>query len=398
MIDIVGPLPDSYGYKYLLTSICRSTRYLQATPMTEATSSAAASAFLHHWVSIFGVPSQVTSDNGASFLANLWKDMMTRLNIKVQYSASYRPQSIGLLERQHRSIKDSLKAAIVEMGEKYQNKWLDYLPFVLLGRRVAHQPDIGASSSEMCFGTNVRIPGQLLMDPGEIEDEETLQSLLQDVRQKTLRPISQPSRHNKQEPLLPGIPADAKFAYTKQHQTTGLQPPYEGPFKIAEKLSRSTVKLEVGIFKDGRKRYEIRHANDLKFAHPKSLAAPILRPQVGRPSNVGTSDLGETPNTTDVIQNQFPEPPVENKQPVEVDGKSRSSSHATSNRAVHEPPSENQPGKIQTSNRLPARSTRNPNPLYVDAIQTRPARAWSASDKDLEEINRSIQLSRPRHG
>ena len=88
MVDIVGPLPPSYGYKFLLTAICRSSRFLQAIPLQEATASAAATAFLHHWVALMGVPSLVTSDNGASFIANLWKDMMSKLNVDIKYSVN----------------------------------------------------------------------------------------------------------------------------------------------------------------------------------------------------------------------------------------------------------------------------------------------------------------------
>ena len=84
MVDIVGPLPDSYGYKYLLTSICRTTRYLRALPIKEATSEAAASAFLHGWLNIFGVPSAVSSDCGGSFVAALWRDTMKKLNIDMK--------------------------------------------------------------------------------------------------------------------------------------------------------------------------------------------------------------------------------------------------------------------------------------------------------------------------
>ena len=72
------------------------------------------------WVAFFGVPTVVTSDNGGSFTANFWKDMMSRLNIEVKYSALYHPQSVGLIERQHRSIKESLKASIEEMVGKHQ--------------------------------------------------------------------------------------------------------------------------------------------------------------------------------------------------------------------------------------------------------------------------------------
>ena len=125
MVDIVGPLPISQGYRFLLTCLCRSTRMFRAIPLREASSQEAASAFLHGWLSLHGVPSQVTSDNGASFAAKLWKDMMDKLNIQVKYSALYRPQAVGMLERQHRSLKDSLKAAIEDMGNKYQDKWMD---------------------------------------------------------------------------------------------------------------------------------------------------------------------------------------------------------------------------------------------------------------------------------
>ena len=91
---------------------------------------------------------------------------MDTLNIDVKYSALYRPESIGMLERQHRSIKDSLKAALVEMGEAHQDKWLNHLPFVVLAKNSAVQEDIGASPNELAFGMNFRLPGQLLRDPG----------------------------------------------------------------------------------------------------------------------------------------------------------------------------------------------------------------------------------------
>ena len=54
MVDVVGPLPDSYGHKYLLTAICRSTRFVRAIAMKEATAHEAAVAFLHGWVTLPG--------------------------------------------------------------------------------------------------------------------------------------------------------------------------------------------------------------------------------------------------------------------------------------------------------------------------------------------------------
>ena len=239
------------------------------------------------------------------------------------------------------------------MAEKHQDKWLDHLPFILLGKRVALQPDIGASPSELTFGKNVRIPGQLLVDPGAPPTELELQQLLHKVRNNTNRPAVQPSRHNKPEPPLPGIPLDITHVYTRQHKAQGLQTPYEGPFPIVERPSRSTVKIDVGTYKSGEKRYEIRHLNDIKIAHPKSLAAPAQRPTLGRPpQSAQTSVPGDTSPSTDAQiaapsrslspkkpSNHFPQQSrqaagSENKQSFPAsagnDAKSRDPTHATS--------------------------------------------------------------------
>ena len=405
MVDVVGPLPPSYGHKFLLTMICRTTRLCHAAALTEASSSAISTAFLTSWVQNYGLPALVTSDNGSSFLSGMWKGMMSKLNINVRYSALYRPQSIGLLERQHRSIKDSLKAAIEDTVDKHQDRWLDFLPFVLLGRKVALQPDIGASASELSFGMNLRIPGQILHDPGELPDGPQLQDILRDVRKNTSNDAKQTSRHNKEEKLLNNLPPEVTHVYTRQHQTKGLQTPFEGPFRIESRLSRSTVRLEVGTYKDGSKRYEVRHINDLKLAHPSSMAAPASRPALGRPP---TSPASSTPTTSEsTSSNQHPRPTTGSREVDKqslVSGKIQNNSHPISNQnpRVHSESGEVEvQGETRNSSILPslnptgppsnhpfptraARSTRNPSPNYVSSI-------WSASENDIALLNKQIQ-------
>ena len=74
-IDIVGPLPPSKGYKYLFTIKDRSTRLLQAIPMSNPTSEAVAEAFMLHWTALFGLPTIVTSDRGSAFTSGLWTEV-----------------------------------------------------------------------------------------------------------------------------------------------------------------------------------------------------------------------------------------------------------------------------------------------------------------------------------
>ena len=160
------------------------------------------------------------------------------------------------------------------MVEKHQNKWVDQLPFVLLGKRVAFQPDIGASPSELVLGMNVRIPGQILRDPGELQSAEELKTLLGQVRSNTDNAAVPTSNHSRPEKPCAALPKDITSVFTRQHKATGLQVPYEGPFKVVSRPTESTVQIDVGSYKNNKRRHEIRHFNDLKIAHPDSLAAP----------------------------------------------------------------------------------------------------------------------------
>ena len=206
------------------------------------------------------------------------------------------------------------------------------------------------------------------------------------------KPAVQTSSHSPPTTKFPTVPDGATHAFTRQHQTTGLQTPYEGPFLIVDRPSRSTIKLEVGVFKDGRKRYEIRHLDDIKFAHPDSLAAPIHRPKLGRPSvSTGareSTDSKMTPQPSSppvptvsepvkqVKSKQNGPPPSPSRQLL-ADADTNAASNADS--LFHDmtgPP----PLKPFTK---PVRATRNPNPRYIDAI-------WSATEDEIKAINAAI--------
>ena len=71
-IDLVGPLPESQGFKYLLTVVDRFTRWPKALPVKDIETRTIPRAYVHHWVSRFGVPSLMTSDRGPQFISDLW--------------------------------------------------------------------------------------------------------------------------------------------------------------------------------------------------------------------------------------------------------------------------------------------------------------------------------------
>ena len=135
------------------------------SPLITPTSEAIAEAFMLHWAAIFGLPSVCTSDQGSNLTSGLFKGLQDNLGIEVTHSPIYYPQANGMIERSHQSIKNSIKAKLVEMGDKYQTNWINYLPWVLLGIRSAFNQNLGTSSLEMTVGKHVQLPGTLLADP-----------------------------------------------------------------------------------------------------------------------------------------------------------------------------------------------------------------------------------------
>ena len=67
-LDIVGPLPDSEGKKYILTILDRCSRWLECYPLSRDSSEEVCKGFLA-WVSRYGLPGVAYSDQGNAFTA-----------------------------------------------------------------------------------------------------------------------------------------------------------------------------------------------------------------------------------------------------------------------------------------------------------------------------------------
>ncbi|XP_034567353.1 uncharacterized protein LOC117832370 [Notolabrus celidotus] len=161
VIDCVGPLPPSRsGCKYLLTVMCQRTRYPAAYPLRSITTKAVVKA-LTRFISIFGIPKVIQSDQGSNFSSKLFAQVLRQLDVRHDQSSAYHAQSQGVLERFHQTLKSMLRKYCVELNQD----WEEGLPWLLLAAREVIQESTGFSPNELVFGHAVRGPLALLRDP-----------------------------------------------------------------------------------------------------------------------------------------------------------------------------------------------------------------------------------------
>ena len=144
-VDLVGPLPSSWGFSYLLTWIDHFTWWPEAIPITNTTTETVIQAFLYGWVSWYSVPSTTVTDCGCQFESHLWTNLISFLKFKRACTTAYHPQSNRMVEHFHRQLKCALKA------QTNTDLWMEVLPLVLLGIQTALKEDISSTAAEWCM-------------------------------------------------------------------------------------------------------------------------------------------------------------------------------------------------------------------------------------------------------
>lgn len=103
-IDYMGPVIESEnGHTYIIVATCDLTKYSIAAPTMGHTANINADCFVKEIILRFGFPSTVTSDRGAEFLSEMFKELNKRLQIKQISTTPYHPNA-NIVERQNRNL------------------------------------------------------------------------------------------------------------------------------------------------------------------------------------------------------------------------------------------------------------------------------------------------------
>ena len=181
------------------------------------------------WVARFGVPTDIVSDRGRQFTSNLWQHMTESLGTQLHHTSAYHPESNGMIERWHRSLKAALRARLNGPG------WIEQLPWVLLGLRTTPRDDSRYSPADLAFRHRPRVPADVLPPP----------------LVTPALPHPQPAVHHDDPKVhLPKDLETCPFVFVRQDAHRGpLDRPYIGPYRVLSR-SKKTFFLDLGNRQD----------------------------------------------------------------------------------------------------------------------------------------------------
>ncbi|GFX37800.1 retrovirus-related Pol polyprotein from transposon 412 [Trichonephila clavipes] len=134
------------------------TKRPEAYPIPDQEASTVAEVLVQHWISRFGVPLQLHSDQGGNFDFAVCNGLCKILAIDKTRTTALHSQSDGMVERFNRTILNSLSLLVSSNQQDRDKK----LPFFLLAYRSAVHETTGYSPSQMLFGRDIRLPADLL--------------------------------------------------------------------------------------------------------------------------------------------------------------------------------------------------------------------------------------------
>lgn len=245
-MDFVGPLPrTNNGFQYLVTAIDYGTAWACAIPLKKQSAKAAIE-MVKSIILQFGLPEEITTDNGTEFDSYEFINFLKANLIQHNQTSPYHPRSNGLVERFHQTLISSVRKLV---SPNSQNTWDEILEQALFGYRVSKNSTLGKSPYFLVHGIEPRLPhnprffgpvppissqeAELLYRKRNIDSKKlniARQEAIKSANEKAERRAAQSENTYVEQNFKEGDLVLRRF----EDRLTKLHPRWDGPFVIQD--------------------------------------------------------------------------------------------------------------------------------------------------------------------
>jgi transposase InsO family protein len=125
-MDLVGPLPTAQGNcRFAVVAVDYFTKWVEAKPLANIKAPTIQKFLRQNIICRFGVPRELTVDNGKQFDCYTFKEYCKTLGTHAKFSSVYHPQSNGAVERENGLIFSGIKKCLFDQKK---GKWVVLIP------------------------------------------------------------------------------------------------------------------------------------------------------------------------------------------------------------------------------------------------------------------------------
>ena len=244
-VDVLQLPKTKRGNRYAIVFVEYLTKWPEVYAAADQTAPTIAKLLVEEIISRHGVPRQLLSDRGPSFLSKLMYEVCQLLGVTKINTSAYHPQTDGLVERFNRTLTDMLSKSVVPGTQE----WDVRLPYVLFAYRSTLQSSTRESPFFLLYGRDPQLPTQAALSPPvqrefvQLDDYRSLMvramSEAWDVAQKNIHKAQkrQKRQHDKGAKNFDFHVGDRVFVHMpslKSGPGHKLARPFKGPYRILE--------------------------------------------------------------------------------------------------------------------------------------------------------------------
>ena len=274
--DYIGPFPVTpRGNRFILVLTDHFSKYVEVLAVPDQTAETCASKILNEFVSRWGCPLSIHSDQGRNYESRVFRELCRMLEVRKTRTSPRNPRGNGQSERFNRTLLKMIKAYLC--GE--QRDWDLNLGCLAGAYRASPHATTKLTPNLLTLGREVRIPAEVIFSSATSAGGEEITSYGEYV--DSLRTKLQKAHHVARQHM--GVAAkrskevyDAKMVKTNyqdgdyvwclaEARKVGVAPKlerhYAGPYLIAKKVSEVNFVLQLD--REGKER--LVHHNKLKL-------------------------------------------------------------------------------------------------------------------------------------
>jgi transposase InsO family protein len=155
-LDFKGEVHPSStkGHIFVLVAIDYFTKWVEVVPLQNMTHRELIDFVMNHIVHRFGIPQNLTTDQGGAFMSRQFKEYTSSLGIKLLNSSTYYAQANGQAKASNKILIKLIKQKI----EEIPRSWHEVLSEALWAYRVSQHGAIKVTPFELVYGQEAMFP------------------------------------------------------------------------------------------------------------------------------------------------------------------------------------------------------------------------------------------------